>query len=567
MQRKDITSSNLNNNNQYDVRNKMFENNQQKFFAPFIGAKYSTNILVLIQGLQNRIADFLQINDDKFKSAILNNAIEQINNLNSIGQNDAQMLDLYLTINSVLAICSKSNDVSAYIKEFLAVRENLLIGDSNDYCYNETLANNFCYNIATILYPQQPPMNILLHDAMTEHRSVPWQDVTTLENDITSPGSYFRTDDNCINLYIPVLERAIANLNRGQCNLNQIWFTTDEKSLRPLSQEELNILKQRSPSLHNLVTYTEKLESCTGSISKRFDDLRNGLCAGANEGGNARPAAHVAVSQFFKWWDGLDNFDEGKLIKQKISKINSLAAFITKLSKVKDVCVHALSSDLTSAFASDSVRNSLRAIENDKSKYLSTKELKEVQKSIELELADYRNIKINKNIFDDLLQSPQFMEKLNEHPEALTYSDVKLPTPITRSKNERYPKRVQQNHMSDVAPIFMAELKQRLEQINDKTPHSDLHSLKRTNQSIFSRRLQNIQQTFDPLKTEPKYISEPKIQSNALSTPNIQSNHPPEFSHPPHAIHIEKHGLFKHLRQRHAEKKYEKELRKHNYKF
>lgn len=494
------TNANLNNNQTTNniASYQSLENKPQISYTPFTSTTHPEHIVQLIQNLQKRIFDFLHINHDQLKFKMLNEGLELINSINSAGENDAQLLDLYMTINSVYRICSRHNNILPRIKGFLETREDILIGDTNDYCYHETLANNFCYHLATLLFPQQPAMNVLLRKALTENRSTPWQDVTTLENDIPSPGSFFRTNDNCIHLYAPVVDRAIANLNRGQAKLSEIWFGTDEKNLRTLSQEELNILKQRSQTLKNLVTYTEELENYRGALSKRFDDLRNGLIAGSNGGGEAKSPAYTGVAQFFNWWNELDNSEAGRIEKDKILKIAGMNQYLDYLSKVKDACVTGLHNQLSQVYDVPNVREALRVIEKDDAHYLSSDELDKLRKQITQELEEYQNINVNKNIFEDISRSPQFIEKLKGRGEKLTYGDVK---------------------------VAIIEMKTNL-----TTPQTT-----------------NIQQTVTPNSKMPgSFYNDP---NNGM----YNQRHP---------IPIVKHGLFKHLRQRHEEKKYEKQMLK-----
>lgn len=380
------------------------------------------------QALQNRIHSFLQMNNDKLSAEILNQALYQLSSINSVPQSEGQLLDLYLTINSVYKICADRRHLQNTIKEFFATRENYLSGDSNDYCYTQSLANQFCYKLAKLVFPNKPLMNVLLDNALTKNRQRPWQDVTTLESDIESPSCFFRTRDNSIHLYEAVVNRALSNLGRGQVKLNQIWFGTDEKNLKPLNQEERNILKQRSSVLKQVVDYTERLENQTGTICKHFDDLRSGLVAGdedhEGETNAAGTKAYIAVSNFYDWWNDLSKSRKGQEIQLQIRKIPELVNFIKVLSVSKNECVQVLRNHLDSVYGDDTVRNQLRAIDKDPHSYLSDEELEFLHLKITQELPTVQEIKINANRFRDLANSISFKEAFMRSADTMTYDNL-----------------------------------------------------------------------------------------------------------------------------------------------
>lgn len=387
----------------------------------------SQHIIQLLQNLNTRINIYLQEKPiDKLRSDILNLALQYLNKTSSNKNDVALLLDFYCTINSVFNICHSTSDLHARLRRFFAARENFLCGDSYDYCYQQTLANQFCQNIAQIAFPSDSPMNVLLHNARTQNRSNKWRDETTLEEDVGSPISFFRTNDNCIHLYEIVVDRAIANINKGFYELDDIWCGTDAKNLGPLTQHDLYILMQRSQALKQLIVYTGQLSTFTGIIWKRLNDLRAGLSAGAG-GGYASSPAYLANQRFFNWWNNLQHTAEGTQLKSLMaqnSKLTSLMAFIENLKQTSDVCVAGIAGNLETILSSEQVHDAIRKIEGGPKTYLSGKELEQFRIQIAHELQTFKTITTNKNSFAQLSESKNFIDDLVSNAESMTYDGL-----------------------------------------------------------------------------------------------------------------------------------------------
>jgi len=237
-------------------------------------------------------------------------------------ENPYTKMDLLILTNSILAAIDNTDTINELIqslKLILVEHEDAILAANMDYCYNQTsFANRLCEFIAKTIHPSLP-CNQLLHKAVTEGRQTPWYNPMEFEEKtkhaLPAKDQFFRTQDNEIHLYGPVVESACARLNDGKALLSHIWFGTDDKVVRPvppLFMESLTILKQRTPSLGYLVEYTKRLDEYTKltsdfNVFKRFELLVNGLYAGdyrvTNDHQNAGAAAYAAIASFSEWWN------------------------------------------------------------------------------------------------------------------------------------------------------------------------------------------------------------------------------------------------------------------------
>lgn len=473
-----------------------------------VSTSSSSPIVTLLQNLQTRISnDIQQHSHDRQRSEILNQALAYIGNLNTEIREENFLLDLYLTINSVFNICTTTKtNLSSAIKDFFSKREDLLRGDSHDYFYRQSLANQFCISLAKIVFPNKSPINVLLNDALTKNRREPWQDVTTLESDIDSVATCFRTTTNCIHMYEPIVEQAIAILKRGYFESHEIWRGTDVKNLNSLTRDDLYILKQRTPTLGQLINHVEHLGTEAGFITKKFAELRKGLKAGAG-GDFARKPSYVANQEFFEWWNYLSQTKEGKIIKARISEIKDLKNFLDILSSNNsiDTCVEWLVDELDVILGD--YRNDLLKIEkNYQSSGLSDASLNQIRNQIMNELSVFQNIKTNKNYFEELYQSKDFMNRLIKNAEKMTLNDLRP---------------------SVVQPVF--------------TPPPKVNETKTSS-------ISNISSSKELWQPTPTVIPQPQVQQGPINygipTPR------------------QKHGLFKHYREKREEKKIQNEINK-----
>lgn len=245
------------------------------------------------------------------------------------------LLDLYATVKTIDKILISSLDeltLTEKVRQFFAVREDLLRGDGLDYCYGFTPANQFCCQVAQIVFPDEHPANVLLKQATTESRV--WKNFITMETDLPdSPHDYFRTSSNCIHLYEYVVMQAIESLRRGEKDLAVIWRGSDvvleEKyNNKALSEVDLAIISQRTPTLGELVSYTKKLNgSLQDTIYARISRLRTGLLlSDAHNNGTelfADTAAYNFIIEFCTWWNELGQNPGGQEIQKKILAVTN----------------------------------------------------------------------------------------------------------------------------------------------------------------------------------------------------------------------------------------------------
>jgi hypothetical protein len=224
------------------------------------------------------------------------------------------------------------------VKNFLSKRESIFKGDTHDYNSN-TPGNNFCIDVVKILFPNENPENILLTNALTKDRDASWFDPLELKSELPNSRYFFRNKLNQIHLYPIILERAIIQLKAGYSNLNEIWLGTDPKKNKntpalnpsneydtPLSDGDLKLIAQRTPTFGVLVDYTKKLQNKITTQPKNafeyFHALRIGLLKGdASHGGaeyQAGSDAYIAIAEFVKWWHPLDKDKQKKFVSLQL---------------------------------------------------------------------------------------------------------------------------------------------------------------------------------------------------------------------------------------------------------
>lgn len=244
-------------------------------------------------------------------------------------------LELFFCINTLLLAIEETDQLENLqdkIRKFLNVREDFLCGDGLDYCYTLTLANELCCKITEIIFPNENPVNILLHNARTRDRQRPWLNPITYDNELPlNPNEFFRTSNNEIHLYSCIVEQACEELEKGSVDLSHIWKKTDNKSHEndvALTLADLSLLKMRSPALKEFVEYTERLSNGSqGFLFKMFDELRLGLLKGNrdNEGSEyqAGNSGYNAVIAFAQWWNNLNDTFYEKDIKKEIGELSN----------------------------------------------------------------------------------------------------------------------------------------------------------------------------------------------------------------------------------------------------
>ena len=153
------------------------------------------NFLFLIDDLKNQIIRQSNEEKDSTKRSILGIALASLKNAKQ--ESPDKLPDLYCTINHVVHICNAENDekseknLQIRIIEFFITREEALRDDSHDYCYMTSLANQFCYDLAKILFPSQNPFNVLLDNVLGHDIELIYQDQEIPTNDGIKPNKLY----------------------------------------------------------------------------------------------------------------------------------------------------------------------------------------------------------------------------------------------------------------------------------------------------------------------------------------------------------------------------------------
>ncbi len=392
-------------------------------------------VLVLIHQLEAKILKYtVQQKEDKgdcfeqFRRIVLIELLKYLKYDKNQKESPAKNLDLFCTANAIFTtiISAKNNlDYKEKITIFFRDREELLRGDSHDYCYSDSLANQLCYWLVRNTFPDANPFNILLQNAMTKDRIFPWQDPYTMENDLPkSAGDFFRTSSNQIHLYHGVIECAIYELKSGRRKRTDIWLATDRQPVEAketsggeqkenvglaLSADDLKILKQRAPAINHLVDYTELLEDSVSLLEKniysQFEELFKGLRDGATSARFAKPSSHIAIVAFCKWWCRLS-----RLAQQNIRGVNfELNAFVNQILTKDNYCTQMASRKLEKILRSESVRKAFCFIDKTVDPRISDRELDKRKERIFRELSGWYEITTKQDVFAELCHSGFFM--------------------------------------------------------------------------------------------------------------------------------------------------------------
>ncbi len=279
-----------------------------------------------------------------------------------------KLLDLYATVTSVYQILSAAKDekeLADRITDMLAIRERLFRGDAHDYCFMLSRANEFCCKLVEIVFPDASPSNLLLKNTLTQNRKNPWTNTFTGETDLLdTPLGYFRTSLDEIHIYEGIVRRAISNLQNAYTQQKEIWFGNDpkygsgsgkdevsEKSQLFFSHEVKTILRQRSPTLAQLIDYTIRLEENTGSnaigLVERLNHLRTALKeADVKHAGQELEAGDVGyayIAKFSVWWNALADTPAGREKQDSIRAITikTQESGDKKLGEILDIILDA----------------------------------------------------------------------------------------------------------------------------------------------------------------------------------------------------------------------------------
>lgn len=362
------------------------------------------------------------------KEQVLLLALEHISQIASeLAYYPNRVLDLYLLLKSVFQISCQS-DIKKNLLELINVREKILKGDASDYCYALTLANHFSCQLVELICPGiDNPANQLLQGAMNLNRSQPWENLAAAETSLPdSPGEFYRTAADHIHLYEEIVTRAIANLKRKYSHKNEIWFGSDPENCKdPLPAADLEVIKQRTPTLKKLVEYTESLERSANknfeeNLFERLSRLRRGLIKGDkyHKGTETQAAkcATLAVAEFADWWHGLGETDEGKEIQKELRKVPGLSAALDNILRSGYYCTNLAGTALEAVL----IRPENQEMINKLSKQVhfvqaSDRMLDKWQKNIVKELKSVRpKIVLDKDLFLKLSQDNEFVNSLKD---------------------------------------------------------------------------------------------------------------------------------------------------------
>ncbi|MDR3492530.1 MAG: hypothetical protein P4M12_10925 [Gammaproteobacteria bacterium] len=363
----------------------------------------------------------------------------------------ARLFDLYCTANSIyrlLVSVKDDNEIPEKVEEFLQVRENILRGDSHDYCFAMTLANQLCVLLIYRVFPdEEVPANYLFKQTKTKDREQPWQNFVELTTDLPlSPQHFFRSSSNHLHIYSQVIRLAIENMKHGYFKLEDIWRGSDVKLKKTLplalTQDDLIILAQRTPALKELIELTRYIEVLgktrlrNDDVYLRLSELRAGLLRGdVNHGGgefNAGSCANVAIANFGEWWNVLGKKSSGKAIQKKIGELGvdgNLGKVIKIILDDKssskrlgvEYCIQSKGRMLDEIFREATVRDQLRSMSVSINDQLSDKQLEEQYNLIMTELENPQlNIVTSKNIFHDISTS-SFVDFLSDEFKTLDY--------------------------------------------------------------------------------------------------------------------------------------------------
>lgn len=358
------------------------------------------SLLVKTTQLLNVDSENLQAEDNGvLRISILISISDYLSSIDKDSSNAAKLLDLYLVANTIFNIVFNysAEALKEEVLKFLTSREDLLKGDSHDYCFCNSLANYLCYDIVKIIKPDENPLNLIFKNLITQDRDNPWKNPYTLESDMPAPYEFFRNENNQLQLYEGILERAIAELKSGETNLDKIWLGTDNKKADNdvLNDFDMEIVHKRSPTFKRLLTYTKRLKRDESSLFARFKKLEEAISDGMHRMGEAPEYSHKAVAEFCEWW-----YDLPKIIQNKIKVLDyRLHILIETITTSRDYCVAWFRGELGAILSVERVRLELNAIDNTIERRVTDDKLNEWKEKILQELAISCPISTNKNIF------------------------------------------------------------------------------------------------------------------------------------------------------------------------
>lgn len=417
----------------------------------------------LLIDLRKKLSDFLEKQPDKSSAKpiikILNTALAQIDKHDLEKYYPDRILDLYYTINSVFkVICSitSEDDLQKKIKEFLSLRENVLRGDTHDYCFTPSLANEFCYQLAEIAFPDANSIpNVLLANALTEGRDTPWFDPIMMSSELPgSPGDYFRTSSNRINLYAPIVDQAMKRAKGVFEKVEDVFVTSDkvketkeekhQKNIlmedEPLSREDLHILAQRTATLKIFVNYVKNIAQLKkGDLIKRFTDLRTALknadaLNGKGEELKAHESIYLTIFNFAEWWHSLSRDIRDKILAITIEDKSAqgqlkhiLNTIFLEFENAKDrgalrFCIYHLGRDLEVILRDPVVVKIFDELEQIKTR-ATEEQIDAWHKSITAELKNPCAIVTHQNIFQSLSLRPDFVKQCHRD-DTLDYGSI-----------------------------------------------------------------------------------------------------------------------------------------------
>jgi hypothetical protein len=269
----------------------------------------------------------------------------------------ARQLDFYYTVQGLLQALDRAHDDASLennFRIFFAVRESVLRGDDHDYFYAASDANQLCFDVAQVIFPDETPLNVVLKDALNNNRDAPWQNPITLDTALTEPAqSYFRSKNNEIQDYDNTVSKAVALLIRGESALTNIWYCQDNKAhpQQPLSAQMIRIIQQRCSGLKQLILHSQALENSKRMRPSQTKDfaifdhlvkLRRDLAMGDSSPVKhtslrveiqtkgklyvgtefqAGASAHIGTAEFWEWWQTLGSVyeinDTGRTVAQE----------------------------------------------------------------------------------------------------------------------------------------------------------------------------------------------------------------------------------------------------------
>jgi ankyrin repeat protein len=229
-------------------------------------------------------------------------------------------------------------------------------GTSYDYTNTMNPANRLCLALAKKVFPdRRNPWSVLLARSLVQDRQEAWMNVATFEESPPeNPKLFYRVRDPRLTTQrdqtkIHVIEEIFDQITPEAIatrDLSQIWKGTDIKGGAnpghpdPLISQDLTLLRQRSPALQRLISYTEELDelrkhelqaTTVPNFITAFSNLQRGLYSGANEGGYSTRGGYEAIGQFYQnFFDKLPESVREKISQTYVSSSNRLIGEILR---------------------------------------------------------------------------------------------------------------------------------------------------------------------------------------------------------------------------------------------